>query len=239
MSLLGGEPGCEAFETLTRFRAELYASTARRADTLFELTDALLCSDGPVRTLVDLALAPEHRRGPGALHGGLNRAGSSREDHRAAPRRACPPPRHIQQHPPATTTHAPVPVAYVLIPPGATAKALAVEFARYLGIPVTGRMTETQITDAVCHTYNRAGVRLGGDRRDPPAQPPHHHRRGNRRPAARPHRTYQSDVRVRGHRRDRDRPVLRGAGLNSPVGLPWWNAGCSQHASEHATPSVN
>ncbi|MCX4804702.1 transposase [Streptomyces sp. NBC_01214] len=73
MSLLGGESGCEAFAVLSRFRAELYASMTGRADTLFELTDALLCSDGPVRTLVDLALAPEHRRGHGALYGALNR----------------------------------------------------------------------------------------------------------------------------------------------------------------------
>ncbi|GAA1335033.1 hypothetical protein GCM10009647_077010 [Streptomyces sanglieri] len=67
---------------------------------------------------------------------------------------------HTQQHPPAATTHAPVPVAYVLVPPAATAKALATEFARYLGVPFTTRMTQAQITDAVCHTYNRAGVRL-------------------------------------------------------------------------------
>ncbi|MFF9403714.1 TniB family NTP-binding protein [Streptomyces sp. NPDC014744] len=67
---------------------------------------------------------------------------------------------HTQQHPPATTTHAPVPVAYVLVPPGATAKALAAEFARYPGIPVTARMPQAQITDAVCHTYNKVGVRL-------------------------------------------------------------------------------
>ncbi|MEU2674972.1 TniB family NTP-binding protein [Streptomyces sp. NPDC007164] len=68
---------------------------------------------------------------------------------------------HIQRDPPpATSTHTPVPVAYVLVPPGATAKALATKFARYLGIPVTTRMTQAQITDAVCHTYNRAGVRL-------------------------------------------------------------------------------
>ncbi|WP_418953087.1 transposase [Streptomyces katrae] len=39
---------------------------------LFELCDALLCTEGPVRTLVDLALAPEHRRGHGALYFGLN-----------------------------------------------------------------------------------------------------------------------------------------------------------------------
>ncbi|MGW2369905.1 TniB family NTP-binding protein [Streptomyces sp. NPDC001667] len=68
---------------------------------------------------------------------------------------------HTAQHPPpATTTHAPVPVAYVLVPPGASAKALATEFARYLGIPLTTRMTQAAITDAVCHTYNQAGVRL-------------------------------------------------------------------------------
>ncbi|KWX00864.1 hypothetical protein LI90_1892 [Carbonactinospora thermoautotrophica] len=40
---------------------------------MFALTGALLCTDGPVRTLVELALAPEHRRGHGALYGGVNR----------------------------------------------------------------------------------------------------------------------------------------------------------------------
>ncbi|GAP47516.1 uncharacterized protein SAZU_2253 [Streptomyces azureus] len=45
----------EAFATLSRCRAELCASMTGRADALFELTDALLCTDGPVRTLVDLA----------------------------------------------------------------------------------------------------------------------------------------------------------------------------------------
>jgi hypothetical protein len=39
------------------------ASTRRE----FELTNAPLCADGPVKILVDLALAPEHRRGHGAL----------------------------------------------------------------------------------------------------------------------------------------------------------------------------
>ncbi|MEU3957854.1 transposase [Streptomyces achromogenes] len=58
------------------FRSELYACLTARCDALFELCDALLCLDGPVRTLVGLALAPEHRRGHGALHGGPTRAGS-------------------------------------------------------------------------------------------------------------------------------------------------------------------
>ncbi|MFJ9909364.1 TniB family NTP-binding protein [Streptomyces sp. NPDC101152] len=51
-----------------------------------------------------------------------------------------------------------VPVAYVLVPPGA--KTPAGEFARYLGIPTTTRMTTTQITTAVCHTYTAARVKL-------------------------------------------------------------------------------
>ena len=39
---------------LARFRQELYTSLTARADTLFELTDAVLCADGPVRSLVEL-----------------------------------------------------------------------------------------------------------------------------------------------------------------------------------------
>ncbi|WP_249025593.1 transposase, partial [Streptomyces sparsogenes] len=62
----------DAFAEVSRFRTELYASSTARGDVLFELCDALLCTDGPVRTLVDLALAPEHRRGHGALYGGFN-----------------------------------------------------------------------------------------------------------------------------------------------------------------------
>ncbi|MFG3268647.1 TniB family NTP-binding protein [Streptomyces bobili] len=53
-----------------------------------------------------------------------------------------------------------VPVAYVLVPPGATAKTLAGEFARFLGIPVATRMTTAQITTAVCHTYTAVRVKL-------------------------------------------------------------------------------
>ncbi|ARF59136.1 TniB family NTP-binding protein [Streptomyces gilvosporeus] len=68
---------------------------------------------------------------------------------------------HTRKHPaPPGRTHQEVPVAYLLVPPGATAKTLATEFARYLGIPVTTRMTQAQITSAVCHTYTTAGVRL-------------------------------------------------------------------------------
>jgi hypothetical protein len=61
-----------ALGELSRFRHGFYTSLTARADALFELTDALLCADGPVRTLVDLTLVAEHRRGHGAMYGGLN-----------------------------------------------------------------------------------------------------------------------------------------------------------------------
>lgn len=59
-------------EELVGFRQAFYGCLSARADELFELTDALLCSQGPVRSLVDLSLAPEHRRGHGGLYDGLN-----------------------------------------------------------------------------------------------------------------------------------------------------------------------
>ncbi|RBY79932.1 transposase [Geodermatophilus sp. TF02-6] len=61
-----------AGQQLQGFRAELYRCLGRRRDELFELTDALLCAEGPVSTLVGLCLAPEHRRGHGALYDAVN-----------------------------------------------------------------------------------------------------------------------------------------------------------------------
>jgi hypothetical protein len=60
-----------ALRVLSRFRTEFYQCLRARADTLFDLTDAALCADGPVRTLVDLSLVPEMRRGHGALYDAL------------------------------------------------------------------------------------------------------------------------------------------------------------------------
>ena len=57
---------------LGRFRQELYTSFTARADALFELTDAVLCAAGPVRSLVELTLVAEHRRGHGAMYDALN-----------------------------------------------------------------------------------------------------------------------------------------------------------------------
>src|SRR5688572_7843948 len=62
----------EAIDALAEFREQLYQCMTQRADALFELTDALLCSDGPVKTLAGLSLAPEHRRGHGAMYDALN-----------------------------------------------------------------------------------------------------------------------------------------------------------------------
>lgn len=64
--------GVGAVGELAAFRQEFYRCLTRRADALFELTDAVLCSDGPIRSLVDLTLIPEHRRGHGAMYDALN-----------------------------------------------------------------------------------------------------------------------------------------------------------------------
>ena len=69
-SFAGGAAG--ALERLTGFRAELYRCFTARADSLFELADAVLCAEGPVKTLVGLSLVPEHRRGHGGLYDALN-----------------------------------------------------------------------------------------------------------------------------------------------------------------------
>src|SRR5579875_3788013 len=60
---------------LAAFRGELYRCFTARADELFELADAVLCSGGPVRVLAGLSLAPEHRRGHGGLYDGLSHGG--------------------------------------------------------------------------------------------------------------------------------------------------------------------
>jgi hypothetical protein len=61
-----------ALRELSRFRQEFYRSVSARADTLFELTDAVLCGPGPVTSLAELSLAAEHRRGHGALYDAIN-----------------------------------------------------------------------------------------------------------------------------------------------------------------------
>src|SRR5258708_19101194 len=67
-SLLERAADVESLAALSRFRLDFHACLTARADELFELADAVLCADGPVRTLAGLSLAPEHRRGHGALY---------------------------------------------------------------------------------------------------------------------------------------------------------------------------
>ncbi len=66
-------PQCTAAtEHLDAFRQGYYRCLTRRADTLFELTDALLCARGKVTDLAYLSLEPEHHRGYGALYDAIN-----------------------------------------------------------------------------------------------------------------------------------------------------------------------
>jgi hypothetical protein len=58
---------------LSGFRAGFYHCLDRRADALFELCDAVLCTDGPVRSIAELSLTGEHRRGHGSGYAALAR----------------------------------------------------------------------------------------------------------------------------------------------------------------------
>jgi hypothetical protein len=62
-----------AEERLAGFRAGWYGCLGRWADTLFELTDAVLCADGPVTSLPRLSLEPALRRGHGSGYAALAR----------------------------------------------------------------------------------------------------------------------------------------------------------------------
>ena len=61
-----------ALAMLSQFRREFHACLTARADELSERADAVLCADGPVRSLAGFSLAAEHQRGHGALYGAVN-----------------------------------------------------------------------------------------------------------------------------------------------------------------------
>ena len=71
-SLLEHPGDVEPLAVLSRFRLDFHACLTARRDELSELADAVLCAGGPVRTLAGLSLAPEHRRGHGALYDAVN-----------------------------------------------------------------------------------------------------------------------------------------------------------------------
>ena len=81
---------------LVSFRRSFRDCLTARAEALFELTDAVLCKNGPVTTLVGLSLVGEHRRGHGALYDGLAAGGIDPERVRTAVAAALPPPRDDQ-----------------------------------------------------------------------------------------------------------------------------------------------
>ncbi|MFI2207698.1 transposase [Streptomyces sp. NPDC020192] len=73
MKSLAAELSADAvLGVLSHFRVEFCDCLYTRADALFELTDAVLCSDGPVTSLVELTLTAEHRRGHGAMYDAVN-----------------------------------------------------------------------------------------------------------------------------------------------------------------------
>jgi Bacterial TniB protein len=53
-----------------------------------------------------------------------------------------------------------IPVVYITLPPAATARMLAVEFARFLGLPITHRANLTDVTEAVCGVLCDTGCQL-------------------------------------------------------------------------------
>ncbi len=57
MNSLEDQAHAEAIEWLSQFRRGFYQRLTRRAEALFALAEAVLCADGPVKTLVDLSLA--------------------------------------------------------------------------------------------------------------------------------------------------------------------------------------
>jgi hypothetical protein len=72
MDSLPEDAGGGPVAVLSRFRLDFHACLTARADELSELADAVLCTDGPVRSLAGLSLVPEHRRGHGALYDAVN-----------------------------------------------------------------------------------------------------------------------------------------------------------------------
>ncbi len=61
-----------SLDTFRAFRSSLYSCLHRRADALFEITDALLTAEEAVPSPVHLSLQPSHRRGWGSLYNALS-----------------------------------------------------------------------------------------------------------------------------------------------------------------------
>ncbi|MFF7534722.1 transposase [Streptomyces bobili] len=73
MSLLHHDARSGALAQLPCFRGGFYSYLTTRSDALFELADAVLCSDGSVRSVAELSMVGELRRGHGALYAAIAR----------------------------------------------------------------------------------------------------------------------------------------------------------------------
>ena len=65
-----------------------------------------------------------------------------------------------------------LPVVYITVPPAATPRMVAVEFARFFGLPAPARANLTDVTNAVCATASRTKVDLGAGGSTTSAWPP-------------------------------------------------------------------
>src|SRR5512140_147520 len=72
MDSLPEDAGAGPVAVLSRFRRDVHSCFTARADELSELADAVVCADGPVRSLAALSLVAEHRRGHGAVYDAVN-----------------------------------------------------------------------------------------------------------------------------------------------------------------------
>ena len=72
MDSLPSDAGTGPAAVLARFGRDFHGCLTARADEIFELADAVLFADGPVRDMAGLSLVPGHRRGHGALNDAVN-----------------------------------------------------------------------------------------------------------------------------------------------------------------------
>jgi len=71
----GARVDVAGWRRLAGFRCAWYGCLGRWADVLFELTDAVLCADGPVASFARLSLEPVLRRGHGSAYAALAEGG--------------------------------------------------------------------------------------------------------------------------------------------------------------------
>src|SRR5215203_1509193 len=73
-----------SYDALHSFRRSFYECLHRRADALFELSDAILAAGGAVPSPAHLSLQASHRRGWGSLYATLDRGRIDAESLRKA-----------------------------------------------------------------------------------------------------------------------------------------------------------